>query len=69
MTFDDLLNLEPKLDRLRELADGIKNQHPQYCRKRTWQKLFEPFISPLSEAEAQELYALLPPCKCCEDGR
>jgi hypothetical protein len=67
MTFADLLNLqEPKLDRLRELADGIKNQHPQYCRQRTWQKLFEPFISPLSDNEAKELYNLLPPCKCCE---
>ncbi len=67
MIFDDLLNLqEPKLDRLRELAAGIKNQHPTYCRQRTWQKLFEPFISPLSEAEAQELFNLLPPCKCCE---
>ncbi len=68
MTFDDLLNLqEPKLDRLRELADGIKNQHPAYCKHKTWQKLFVPHASPLSDDEAQELFNLLPPCKCCED--
>ncbi len=66
MTFDDLLNLEPKLDRLRELAAGIKNQHPQYCRQRTWTALFVPYTSPLSDGEAQELFNLLPPCRCCE---
>ncbi len=68
MIFADLLNLqEPKLDRLRELADGIKNQHPAYCKQRTWTALFVPYTSPLSDGEAQELFNRLPPCKCCED--
>ncbi len=70
MTFDDLLNLqEPKLDRLRELAAGIKNQHPQYCRHKTWMVLFVPYSAGLTDGEAQELFNLLPPCKCCEDDR
>jgi hypothetical protein len=67
MIFDDLLNLqEPKLDRLRELAGDVRNQHPAYCKQRTWQKLFMPHASPISEAEAKKLFNLLPPCRCCK---
>jgi hypothetical protein len=57
------------LDRLRELAGDVRSQHPAYCKQRTWKKLFAPHASPLSEAEAQELYALLPPCWCCKDDQ
>ncbi len=57
------------LDRLRELAGDVRNQNAQYCRGKTWQKLFIPHTSPLSEAEAQDLFNLLPPCKCCENDQ
>ncbi len=56
-------------DRLRELASEIRNQNAQYCRHKTWMVIFVPFTAGLSDAKALELYALLPPCKCCEDDK